>query len=199
MSKVRNIFASSRLTFHKNQYGISRWLFCVLLLRKLTWTHVGGVYNCNPILDLGVNVEFVDNKDMHSKCHARLETVKTCVRNNVFCWGQCLEFCSPHLHSARNWLTRTYATHQVSGLLILFTVLSEEIPPTRLVRNIYIDLRSSVVYCCKGMLNLISIQPQVSEQYAISRAKHWNFRTFSIQSLATNSGCPLVRIKFRHP
>jgi hypothetical protein len=25
------------------------------------------------------------------------------------------------------------------------------------------------------------------------------FRTFSIQSLATNSGCPLVRIKFHHP
>jgi hypothetical protein len=46
-------------------------------------------------------------------------------------------------------------------------VLSEEIPPTRLVCNIYIDVRSSVVYCCKGMLNLISIQPQVSEQYAI--------------------------------
>jgi hypothetical protein len=26
--------------------------------------------------------------------------------------------------------------------------------------------------------------------------KHWNFRTFSIQSLATNSGCPLARTKF---
>jgi hypothetical protein len=26
-----------------------------------------------------------------------------------------------------------------------------------------------------------------------------NFRTFSIQSLETNSECPLVRIKFRHP
>jgi hypothetical protein len=48
-------------------------------------------------------------------------------------------------------------------------VLSEEIPPTRLVCNIYIDVRSSVVYCCEGMLNLISIQPQVSEQYAILR------------------------------
>jgi hypothetical protein len=29
--------------------------------------------------------------------------------------------------------------------------------------------------------------------------KHGNFRTFSIQSLAANSGCPLVRVKFRHP
>jgi hypothetical protein len=29
--------------------------------------------------------------------------------------------------------------------------------------------------------------------------KHRRFRTFSIQSLAANSGCPLVRVKFRHP
>jgi hypothetical protein len=29
--------------------------------------------------------------------------------------------------------------------------------------------------------------------------KHRNFRTFSIESLAANSGCPLVRVKFRHP
>jgi hypothetical protein len=29
--------------------------------------------------------------------------------------------------------------------------------------------------------------------------KHWHFLMFSIQSLAANSGSPLVRIKFRHP
>jgi hypothetical protein len=29
--------------------------------------------------------------------------------------------------------------------------------------------------------------------------KQWNFRAFSIQSLAANSGCLLVRVKFRHP
>jgi hypothetical protein len=29
--------------------------------------------------------------------------------------------------------------------------------------------------------------------------QHQNFRAFSIQSLAANSECPLVRAKFRHP
>jgi hypothetical protein len=38
------------------------------------------------------------------------------------------------------------------------------------------------------------------KRYQLSgQFKHLNFRTFSIQSLETNSGCPLVRIKFRHP
>jgi hypothetical protein len=40
-------------------------------------------------------------------------------------------------------------------------VLSEEIPPTRRLCKIYIDVRSSVVYCCKGMLNFISVRVRV--------------------------------------
>jgi hypothetical protein len=49
---------------------------------------------------------------------------------------------------------------------------SEKIPRTRPVCNIYIDVRSSGAYCFKGMLNLISIQPQVSEHYAILKSAY---------------------------
>jgi hypothetical protein len=45
----------------------------------------------------------------------------------------------------------------------------KKIPTTWLVCNIYIGVRSNVVYCCKRELNLISILPQVSEQYAFLR------------------------------
>jgi hypothetical protein len=38
----------------------------------------------------------------------------------------------------------------------------------------------------------------LSETFS-SQFKLRNFITFSIQSLAANSGCPLVRVKFRHP
>jgi hypothetical protein len=47
--------------------------------------------------------------------------------------------------------------------------------------------------------NLLPLRTREKFRVMFIQFKHWNFRTFSIQSLETNSGCPLVRIKFRHP
>jgi hypothetical protein len=61
---------------------------------------------------------------------------------------------------------------------------------------IFLFLSICIPYMFLPLWAIVMWNIQLVNQWKL---KHLYFRMFSIQSLATNSGCLLVHIKYRHP